>query len=523
MRHSGFVVGLVGAVLALGAALPSAAVAKDDCQVLDTGPIPNPAQAACDVGEEVVEKGPGGAAADAIAAPVKAAGDEVMKGVTTWVANGAGWLVGQAGKLIDETTTPRIRSDWFGRQYDAMIALAAVFALPLLLLAVMQGVLRRDGGLVLRAAAWHLPLAFLLTGLAVAVVSLLLDITDQASAQVAASVGNDAKEFFGDVGKSLTAVTTTTGQGAVPLFAVFLGGLVAAIAAFFVWIELLLRSAAVYVCVLFLPLTFVATIWPATAKWSRRLVELLVAIILSKFVIVAIMALAAAGLGNSRGDDAFQGVLAGAALMLLAAFSPFALLRLIPIAEAAAASASYRGGSGSQTLGPVASPGMVMRRVMDGNWGAGGAGAGGGGLRVAPAGASGGSAGGGAGGVVRAAGGAAGGVAAAGVGVAAGAKAAGGAVGLRAQGGGAAAGAAGGSSGAADDLRYAGTPGAQASTSTATSTPSGGESPLADPGSGATRSRSEPPPPDGATRPPTDRATTRPASADQGRGERRDG
>jgi uncharacterized RDD family membrane protein YckC len=221
------------ALLACGALLaaPSSVVAQakdDDCQALDTGPIPNPAQAACDVGEAVIDKGPAGAAADAIAAPVKAAGDEVMKGVTTWVANGAGWLVGQAGKLIDETTTPRIKSDWFNRQYDAMIALAAVFALPLLLLAVMQGVLRRDGGLVLRAAAWHLPLAFLLTGIAVAVVSLLLDITDQASAQVAASVGNDAKEFFGDVGKSLTAVTAATGQAAVPLFAVFLGGLVAA-------------------------------------------------------------------------------------------------------------------------------------------------------------------------------------------------------------------------------------------------------------------------------------------------------
>lgn len=374
MRRSGALWIALAALLTCAALLaaPSSAVAQakdDDCQALDTGPIPNPAQAACDVGEAVIDKGPAGAAADVVAAPVKAAGDEVMKGVTTWVANGASWLVGQAGKLIDETTTPRIRSDWFNRQYDAMIALAAVFALPLLLLAVMQGVLRRDGGLVLRAAAWHLPLAFLLTGMAVAVVSLLLETTDQASAQVAGSVGNDAKEFFADVGKSLTAVTATTGQAAVPLFAVFLGGLVAAIAAFFVWIELLLRSAAVYVCVLFLPLTFVATIWPATAKWSRRLVELLVAIILSKFVIVSIMALAAPGLGNSRGDEAFQGVLAGAALMLLAAFSPFALLRLIPIAEAAAASAAYRGGAGSQTLGPVASPGMVMRRVMDGKIG----------------------------------------------------------------------------------------------------------------------------------------------------------
>ena len=143
--------------------------------------------------------------------------------------------------------------------------------------------------------------------------------------------------FLTDVGKSLSTLGAATGNPAVPLFAVFLGGLIAAIGAFFVWVELLIRSAAIYVTVLFLPFTFVAMIWPSTAKWCRRLVELLFAVIVSKFVIVAIMALAAAGLGQSRADDAFQGVLAGTALMLLAALSPLALLRLIPLAEAAAA------------------------------------------------------------------------------------------------------------------------------------------------------------------------------------------
>jgi type IV secretion system protein TrbL len=305
-RRAGLVLALVGVAFAISAGSPSPALA-DVCSSLDTGPIPNPAQAVCDAGKAVIDKGPVGAVSDVVTAPIKAAGDEVMQGVTKWVASGASWLVEQTGSLIDETTTPRLDSDWFGRQYQAMVQLAAVFALPLLLLAVMQAVLRRDGQVLVRAVAVQLPLAFFLTAMAVVVTTMLLAITDQASSQVAASVGDDATAFFADVGKSLATITAATGNAAVPLFAVFLGGLVAAIAAFFVWIELLLRSAAVYVCVLFLPLTFIATIWPATSRWSRRLVELLVAIILSKFVIVAIMALAAAGLGQSRSDEAFQG------------------------------------------------------------------------------------------------------------------------------------------------------------------------------------------------------------------------
>lgn len=155
---------LLGA-LTLALVSPPAAVAQapdDDCQALDTGPIPNPAQAACDAGEALVDGG-ADAVKDVVTAPVTAAGDAVMKGVTAWVANGASWLVRQAGTLIDETTTPRISSPWFTRQYRAMGAIAAVFALPLLLLAVIQAVLTRNASVLVRAVTVNLPAAFLLT------------------------------------------------------------------------------------------------------------------------------------------------------------------------------------------------------------------------------------------------------------------------------------------------------------------------------------------------------------------------
>src|SRR4051812_25716133 len=296
--------------LALSAFVNAAPAQADVCDHIPSIPmVPNPLKAGCKTAGSVVGAGPklltnpGGAVKDIITAPIKAAGDEVMKGVTSWVAKGAGWLVGQAGKLISETTTPRITSLWFLRQYRSMGALAALFALPLLLMSVIQGVLKRDGGVILRAAFVQLPLAFLLTAIAVTVVQLLLQLTDQMSAAVASSVGTDAEGFFKDSGKALGDVLSSSGgTNPVPLFAVFLGALVAAAGAFCVWLELLVRSGAIYVALLFLPFTFVAMIWPATARWCRRLIEILVAVILSKFVIVAIMALAAAGLGQSRGD-----------------------------------------------------------------------------------------------------------------------------------------------------------------------------------------------------------------------------
>ena len=105
---------------------------------------------------------------------------------------------------------------------------------------------------------------------------------------------------------------------------------------------MIIRDAAIYICVFFLPLTFVAMVWPATGRWARRLVELLVAIILAKFVIVSILTLATAAIANTgvaEGDgNTFEQMLAGSALLVLAAWSPFALLRMIPMMEVAAAS-----------------------------------------------------------------------------------------------------------------------------------------------------------------------------------------
>ena len=49
-------------------------------------------------------------------------------------------------------------------------------------------------------------------------------------------------------------------------------------AALVLWIELLMREAAVYVIVLMLPLAFAAMVWPARRIWAIRAVELLVAL-----------------------------------------------------------------------------------------------------------------------------------------------------------------------------------------------------------------------------------------------------
>jgi hypothetical protein len=88
------------------------------------------------------------------------------------------------------------------------------------------------------------------------------------------------------------------------------------------------------VIVLMLPLFFAALVWPARRVWAVRAVEVLVALILSKFVIVAVLSLGGAALGHTLLPSLTE-TLEGTTLVMLAAFSPWALLRLLPLHELA--------------------------------------------------------------------------------------------------------------------------------------------------------------------------------------------
>jgi len=279
----------------------------------------------------------GGAVAAAAGAGVSA----VFQGLTKWVVDGAVWLVAQIGSVLTATTSVDVGATWFRSHYQVMLGLLGVVVLPLLLGSVVQAVLHQDAGALVRSFLVHLPLAMVLAGGAIKMVQLALATTDALSTFVSASAGADLHRALSGIGSGLAASAVDPG---IPTFVALLGALLVVLGALALWVELLVRSAAVYVAVLFLPLALASLVWPAVSHWCRRLVEGLAALILSKFVIVAILSLAigalASGVSGSTGSSgaSLRAVLAGAALLSLAAFSPYALLRLIPMAEAGAIS-----------------------------------------------------------------------------------------------------------------------------------------------------------------------------------------
>ena len=119
----------------------------------------------------------------------------------------------------------------------------------------------------------------------------------------------------------------------VPSLVADLISLLLIVAAVLLWLELVVRATAIYVAVFFIPLALACYVWPATMSIAKRTVEKLAALILSKFVIVATLTLGAAALHGGPSPD---NAVIGAAILLIAGFAPFSLLRLAPIVEAGA-------------------------------------------------------------------------------------------------------------------------------------------------------------------------------------------
>jgi hypothetical protein len=347
-----------------------------DCQQL-TNPV---LQNICKAGTNPLGAA-GGAVGQAAGNVAASAGDSALRSFTNAVASAGKWFLDKVARLINGTTSPTVDSGWFVSQYRIMLALAVILALPFLLVSVAQSVVRADGMQAIRSAFVYLPIAAIFSAVAPAIAQILIGASDWMSSAVGHDAAQNADKFMHDAGGWLAALGAGTVNPVAPVFGVLLVAIIVVVGAISIWLELLLRDAAIYIAVLFLPLAFAAMIWPTGWRWCKRLIEFLIAIIFAKVFIVAIINLAAAGLARGGLGDKFEGVLAGGALLLMAAFTPIALLKLIPLAEAAVVTAGHQRAALRQaTAGATAFTGssmvtqMIQSRFRANAGGGGGAG-----------------------------------------------------------------------------------------------------------------------------------------------------
>jgi hypothetical protein len=279
---------------------------------------------------------------DAIGAGVGWAFDEVAEGIAQWVLGAVEFFVNGAIDFLRTSSSPDVESAWFAgpeSPYATVRTIAVLLLAGCVFLGIIQGILHGDGVGLLRRMAGALPVAVAGMVITTSVVGYLLELTDALSAAVLQTTDEQALHFLSGFGLAISGVATG--------FAAVILGLVAVLAALLLWIELMVRASLVYLLVAISPLGFAAMVWPSARGFLRKTVEILVAVILSKFVICVALAVGVAGLsGAGQADAAGEGIasdagagmgtlLVGAVLLGLAAFSPFLVLKLIPVAESA--------------------------------------------------------------------------------------------------------------------------------------------------------------------------------------------
>jgi hypothetical protein len=296
----------------------------------------------------VVKKVAGGVASTAIRKVALAA-------ILGWVASGAESALKETAKVIDHTTSPQLTSGWFSASYWRIAGIAALLTIPFLCTAAIHALVRSDLGLLARAAFGYLPLSLLAVGIASQLTMLLLAGADEMSSIVASASAHADSVFLSTTSVGAIAESVATQDP----FVTFLAAIVTVAATLALWLELLVRDAAVYVIVLMLPMFFAAMVWPARRTLAIRAIETLIALILSKFAIVAVLSLGGSALGHSTIPGAAS-VLTGGTLVLLAAFTPWALLRMLPLHEVASAAAGGLSQAPKQTLSTAADTALKL-------------------------------------------------------------------------------------------------------------------------------------------------------------------
>jgi hypothetical protein len=243
-----------------------------------------------------------------------------------YLGNAATWLDTQVAGLLIRNTDPNLSATWFTTQLRGMEVVVEVAVVPLLLVATIGAVLHQDLKRLGRIWGVGLPVAVLAAAAGVLFARWLLAFTDTVTSQVVGSSGLKVAPALGH----LTLEGAGTG---VPLLVTAATDCIAILGAILVWLELVLRQSAIYVAMFFMPLALATYVWPASAVVAKRAVQIVVALILSKFVIVVTIAL---GLDALSSATPMSQQFAGVGILLLASFTPFALMKLVPIVEVAA-------------------------------------------------------------------------------------------------------------------------------------------------------------------------------------------
>ena len=243
----------------------------------------------------------------------------------------AGWLIEAMWAVFDTTTLVDVTSPGFTSVYNLIFGIGVFLVLVFFCLQLITGLIRRDPTALSRAALGAAK-SVLGAFVVVTLTALALEIVDQLCIGIIQASG-ETTGTMGDkiilLAAGLTGINIAApGVGAI--VTIFLAGLMIA-AVFIVWFSLLIRKALLLVAVVLAPIAFAGASWDATKGWIGKWAAFVIALIISKLVLVVIFLLAITQIATPIEADiaAVTEPITGIVLMGIAAFAPYMVYRFV--------------------------------------------------------------------------------------------------------------------------------------------------------------------------------------------------
>lgn len=237
------------------------------------------------------------------------------------------WFLRKMLELIQNTTKIDLTSAGFLKQYAIIFAASSLLTVALWLIAVAKRAVR--GVAVTTAvseAIGFLLLQFVVNAMTPGAIALLMKAIDEVTAVFEPYATSNFKPFLENI---LKVMASNPSEGVGQLLVV---NLIMMFGALLMWVELLIRSAAIYVAVALGPIVNAGLVdrdlWNKSKKWFGGIF----AIGLSKPVLFALLGLGGAVLSDTSGSmsDAVSKTLVGALILLLAVFASATLYKWVP-------------------------------------------------------------------------------------------------------------------------------------------------------------------------------------------------
>jgi hypothetical protein len=233
-------------------------------------------------------------------------------------------------KELDTATTLDLTSPHLLREMAATAAIAGVLCLGLFLIQVIASLLRREPGGLTRAVT-GLVISFIGSALALVATRALLGAVDALSAGVVSYTLDTNAAGIGAM-LDFTRLASVQNPAVALLFAA-----VILVAVVIVWAAMMVRKMMLLIAAVLAPLAFAGATADITRAWTRRWIEFVCAMVVSKLLLVIILSIGVSvltGAGQDGGGVTQTGtqLAAGSLILLMGGFSPWIAIKMFSFA-----------------------------------------------------------------------------------------------------------------------------------------------------------------------------------------------